>query len=183
MHQGHVGVVEVLDDGVGGPGNGNQHAQAGQNEENPARERDARLGAAVVPGAGGALHAAAGHGAGEPAHEDGQAHEGAGGLDVRGQGQHGVVCLTLHVTCGLVDAVHPDAFPLDLRGQDVAADEGRDLPLRQGSDGDRHDPAGHRAGEADQLHASVHHDDLLLCASSLSATGASYGISNVLSFF
>lgn len=167
MHQRHIGIVEILDDGVGGPGDGNQHTEAGEDEENPACERDARLGPAVVPGAGGALHAAAGHGAGEPSHKDGQTHEGPGRLDVGGQGQHGVVRLALHVARGLVDAVHPDALPLDLRGQDVAADKGRDLPLRQGRDGDGHDPAGHRAREADQLHASVHHDDKCLLDQSL----------------
>lgn len=162
MHQRHVGVVEILNYSVCSPGNRNQNAQACQNEKNPTGERDTRLGPPVVPGAGGALHAAAGHGAGEPAHEDGQTHEGASRLDVRRQGQQGVVCLTLHVTSGLVDTVHPDAFPLDLRGQNVAADEGRDLPLRQGSDRDRHDPAGHRAGETNQLHASVDHDGNLM---------------------
>lgn len=167
VHQGHVGVVEILDDRVSGPGNRNEHAQAGQNEEDPAGKGDGRLGPPVVAGAGGALHAAAGHGAGEPAHEDGQAHEGARRLDVWGQSQHWVVRLALHVASGLVDAGHPDAFPLDLWGQDVAADEGGDLPLRQGCDGDRHDPASHGAGEADQLHASVHHDDLLCVKSPL----------------
>lgn len=161
VHQGHVGVVEVLDDCVSCPGNGNEHAQASQNEEHPAWECDARLGSPVIPGAGGALHAAAGHSAREPTHEDGQTHEGACRLDVWGQSQHGVICLALHVAGGLVDAVHPDAFPLDLWSQDIVADEGRDLPLRQGCDGDRHNPASHSAGEADQLHASVHHDDLL----------------------
>lgn len=159
MHRGHLGVVEILDDRVSRPGNWNQHAQARQDEQDATEERDASLGPPIVASAGGALHAATGHGAGEPAHEDGQTHEGAGGLDVWRQGQHGVVRLTLHVTRGLVDAVHPDAFPPDLCRQDEAVNESRDLPLRQGRDGDGHDPASHRTGEADQLHPGVHHGD------------------------
>lgn len=168
---GHIGVVEFLDDGVGGPGNGNQNTQTGDDEENTAGKGDPGLGPAVVSGTGGALHAAAGHGAGEPAHENGQTHEGAGRLDVRRQGQHGVVGFTLHLARGLVDAAHPDAFPRDLRGQDVVADEGRDLPLRQGRHGDGHDPAGHRAGEADQLQPSVHHGRRILSTPSGSSPG------------
>lgn len=112
---------------------------------------------AIVPGAGGALHATARDGAGQPAQEDGNAHESPCRLYVRRQGQHGVVGLTLHVAGGLVDAIHPYPLPDDLGGEDVAAYEGRDLPLGQRGHRYSHYPSCHGAGKADQLHSSVHH--------------------------
>lgn len=113
---------------------------------------------AIVAGASGALHSATGHRAGQPAQEDGYAHKRARCLDVRRQRQQRVISLALHVPCGLVDAVHPDALPDDLRSEDVGPDEGRDLPLGQRGHGDSHHPSSDGAGEADELHPCIHHD-------------------------
>lgn len=47
----------------------------------------------------------------EEAGEDGEQREGATRLDVRRHGGGRCVCLALHLTCGLQDAVQPQTIP------------------------------------------------------------------------
>lgn len=74
-------------------------------------------------------------------HHDGDDDEGPGSLEVRAEGQHGIVDLTLHLACTLNNTVHPNPFPHGLRGDNVAPDKGADFPHGKGTSDNSADPA------------------------------------------
>ncbi|KAF3840981.1 hypothetical protein F7725_006843 [Dissostichus mawsoni] len=103
----HNGVVEVSDDSVGRPGHRDDAQDTTHDEEHTCSNGYFTLGLLIFNAVG------------------------------RGQSQHGVVDLALHLARALLHAVHPQALPIGLRRDNVASNESRHLPHGQGTDDDR----------------------------------------------
>lgn len=103
---GQDGAVEVPDDGVGRPADGDQDEDAGTNEDDPRSDGHLGFGAFILHKVG-ALASCDAHNDAEDGNDDGDDHEGSGGLEVLGQRQQRVVDLALHLACALRHAVHP----------------------------------------------------------------------------
>lgn len=165
-------VVEVPDGDVGGPADGDDDQQAGQQQPHAAHQVDLGFGVLVLDAGGevgAAEHDEEAEG-GQHAADDGH---GAGGLQVGGQHQDGVVVLALLLARALHHALHPQTLlgvlgHKDAIGQstkppepsnssenichhlsrhNVGANEGRHSPARK-SAGHHHadqsqDPEGH----------------------------------------
>ena len=155
---GDVGVVEIPDDGVGGPADGHQVQEPGDGEEGSGDAGDAGL-EAVYADAFGALDPEDAQSQSQTADQDGEDGEAPGRLHVAGQSQQAVVHLTLDLTRALHDAIHPQAFPDDLSSHYVVTDEGSDSPQRDGTDYRPTHPAHQGQDQAQQLHASGCHDE------------------------
>lgn len=106
---GHQGVVEVSHDDVGRPADGDDDQEAGQQQAYPGHQADLGLGVLVLHAGGevGAAEQDEQADAAEHAADDGH---GAGGLQVRGQHQQGVVALTLLLPGALHHTVGPQAL-------------------------------------------------------------------------
>lgn len=94
---------------MGGPADGDDDHEAGQQEAHPGHQADLWLGVFVLYAGGevGPAEQDEDAEAGEHAADDGQ---GAGGLQVRGQHQQGVVVLALLLAGTLHHAVRPQAL-------------------------------------------------------------------------
>ncbi|KAF3847342.1 hypothetical protein F7725_020370 [Dissostichus mawsoni] len=103
-------------------GHRDQLGQRGQDEGHPGSYHHPSLGRLVIHTVG-AFCPHNGHHDSHNAQHDGDDSKSAGGLEVCSESQHGVVDFTLHLTCALDHAVHPDAFPSGLRCDDVHPDE------------------------------------------------------------
>lgn len=124
---GQDGVVEVPDDGVGGPADGDQHQEASDDEDDPWSDGYFAL-LDFILNKVGAL--ATYHSEKDPEDPDNDCYddERSGGLQVLRQGQEGVIDLALHLTRALSYAVHPQTLPDHLSGDNVGPDKGRDFP-------------------------------------------------------
>lgn len=109
LSRGHQRVVEVSHDDVGGPADGDDHQEAGQQQAYPGHQADLGLGVFVLH-AGGEVGAAEQDEEAEAAEQAADDGHGAGGLQVGGQNQQGVVVLTLLLAGTLHHAVHPQAL-------------------------------------------------------------------------
>ncbi|KAG7224608.1 hypothetical protein INR49_011361, partial [Caranx melampygus] len=77
---------------------------------------------------------------------DGEDGEGPGGLQISGEGEEGLIRLTLDLPCALDHTGHPDALPDGLGGDDGAPYKGCDPPHGQyAADDDPAQPSRHRA--------------------------------------
>ncbi|TNN56567.1 hypothetical protein EYF80_033212 [Liparis tanakae] len=147
---GQEGVVEIPDDGVGGPADGDEDEHAGANEDNSSGDGHFGLGVLVVHEVG-ALASDNAQDDPEGRDDDGDDHKGPGRLEVLGQRQQGIVDLALHLARALRHAVHPQALPDDLRRHNVGSDEGCDLPHGQGAHNDGPQEANDAQGKAQHL--------------------------------
>ena len=125
---------------MGGPADGDEAEDSSHDEHNSGCDAHLALGRRILHTVG-ALPPGYREQDSHDTHDDGNDGEGPGGLEVRAEGQHGVVDLTLHLTCALHHAAHPDTLPGGLRGDDVAADESSDLPHGKGAHKDGTNPA------------------------------------------
>ncbi|KAI1903232.1 hypothetical protein AGOR_G00025100 [Albula goreensis] len=140
-------VVKVLDDGAGRPGDRHQGCKAREHEGDPGGQHDTSFDPGVVQ-AVGALGTHQEYEEAQAGQHDGDDHQAPGCLQVWGQVQQGIVDLTLHLPCALINAVHPQALPEDLRNHNVGPNEGRHPPHRQGTDYDGAHKTNHGHGDA-----------------------------------
>lgn len=164
---GQDGVVEVPDDGVGGPADGDQHQEASDDEDDACSDGHFAL-LHFILNKVGAL--AAHHSEEDPEDPDDDCYDDqrSGGLQVLRQRQEGVVDLALHLTRALSYAVHPQTLPDHLSGDNVGPDKGRDLPGGEGADDDAPQEADDGQGQTQDLSSRGHHAELC-CYLKLSA--------------
>lgn len=153
---GQDGVVEIPDDGVGRPADGDEDEHAGADEHDARCDGHLGFGRHVLHEVG-ALASRHPQDDPEGGHDDGHDHQGPGGLEVRLQGQQRVVDLALHLARALRHAVHPQALPDDLRRHNVGSDKGRDFPHRKGAHDDGPQEADYGQDEAQHLSSHRHH--------------------------
>lgn len=151
-------VVEIPDDGVGSPADGNEVQETGDGKKNTRDACDSGF-EAVYTYAFSALDSEDRQSQSQTTEQDREHSEATGCLHVTGQSQQAVVHLTLDLTRALHYAIHPKTFPDNLSRHDVVADEGRDAPQRDGTDYCPAHPAHNGHDEAQQLHASGCHDE------------------------
>jgi len=104
-----------------------------------------------------ALHPSDGNHESEERERRPSTHQASGHLQVRREGQHRVIDLTLCPDIGLPDAVHPQAFPNGLKYDDVVLDEGRHPPLRHARDSERPDHANASNKQPSNLQGTSNH--------------------------
>lgn len=150
-------VVEVTDDGVGNPADWNEPDGTREDEEEPSHQNNIALGLPAALRAPCALHPNNGNHESEEREHRPSAHQPSGCLQVRREGQHGVIDLTLHPDVGLPDAVHPQAFPNGLKHDDVVLDEGRHSPLGHARDSERPDHANATNEQPGNLQSTTNH--------------------------
>lgn len=149
-------VVEIPDDGVGGPADGHEVQKACDGKKATGDTSKPGL-EAVDAYAFGALDSEDAQGQSQTAEQDGEDGEAAGRLHVAGQSQQAVVHFALDLTCALHDAGHPEALPDDLRRHYVVTDERRDPPQGDGADYGPSHPANDGQDQTQQLHARGGH--------------------------
>lgn len=155
---GHDGVVEVPDDGVSRPAHWDEDKNASTDEDNPCGDDHSSF-ATLLRDEVGALPPSDGKDDSQNGHDDSDDHEGPSGLQILRQRQQGVVDLTLHLTCALHHAVHPQALPDDLRRDDVGSDEGGHFPHGEGAHQDGPHEANDAEDKAQHLTSHWHHDE------------------------
>lgn len=107
------GVVEVSHNVVGEPADGDDHQEAGQQQAHPGRQADLGLDVLVLH-AGGEVGPAEQDEEAEAAQHAADDGHGAGGLQIRGQHQHGVVALALLLAGTLHHTARPQAVVISL---------------------------------------------------------------------
>lgn len=150
------GVVEVLDDGVGGPADWDE-TQDSSNDEGDATGNSHFDLFALILHKVGALASIDSQDHCEQADDDGDDDQSSGGLQILGQCQHGVIDLTLHLACTLHDTGHPQPLPDDLRRHNVGSDECCYLPHGKGANNDGPQEANDAQAKAQHLAAHGHH--------------------------
>lgn len=159
MRCGHVRIVEIPDDGVGGPADGYKVEEPCDGEEGAGDASNAGLDA-VHADALGALDSEDAESQGDAADHDGEHGEASRSLHVTGQSQQAVVHLALDLTRALYDAIHPEALPDDLSRHYVVANEGGDPPQGERTHYRPAHPAHNGHDEAEQLHARGRHGEM-----------------------
>lgn len=106
---GDKGIVEVSHHDVCGPADGDDHQEAGEQQAHPGHQADLGLGVLVLY-AGGEVGPAEQDEEAEAAEHAGDDGHGAGGLQVTGQHQQGVIVLALLLAGALHHTVHPQAL-------------------------------------------------------------------------
>lgn len=154
----HVRVVEIPDNGVGGPADGHEVEEARDDKDGAGDAGQARLQTRVAH-ALGALDAQDAQGECQAAEEHREHGEATGRLHVAGQSQQAVIHLALDLTGALDDAVHPQALPRDLRRHNVVAYEGGDAPHGEDAHQKAANPADDGQDYAQKLHARGRHND------------------------
>lgn len=149
-------IIEIPDDGMGCPAHGHEVEEPCDGKKGTGDASEASLDT-VDANTFSALDSKDPESQSHTAHQDGEHGEAPGGLHVAGQGQHAVVHLTLDLTGALHNAIHPEAFPDDLSGDDVVTDEGSDSPQGDGADNCSTHPAHNGHDQTQQLHACSRH--------------------------
>lgn len=120
-------IVEIPDNTVSGPAHGDQKQNGSANEGDASGDHNSGFDALLLH-ASSALGPHDGEEKSEHSHHDSDDAQSPGRLQVRAEGQHGVVDFTLHLSGALYHTVHPDSLPYGLRCYNVHPDESGDLP-------------------------------------------------------
>lgn len=129
LRSGNDGAVELPNDGVCRPANGDELCQWRSDERHPRTNHHS--GFHPLPfSAVGALCPHHGNEDSHHSYDDGDDGESPGSLQVLRESQHWVVDFTLHLSRTLEHTAHPQTLPVHLSCDDVGANESSDPPHR-----------------------------------------------------
>lgn len=154
----HIGVIEILNDGMGRPADGYEDEEPCDDKEHARHAGQTRL-EAWEAHALGALDTQNTQRERQGADEQSENQKTPGGLHVTRKSQQAVIHLALNLPCALPDAIHPQALPCDLRRYNVVPDKGSDPPHGKDAHQEPANPADDGQDQAEQLHAGGCHDE------------------------
>lgn len=128
----HIGVIEILDDGMGRPADGYEDEEPCNEKKHTGHSCQACF-EAWEPHALCALDTQNTECECQGADEQSENRQTPGSLHVTRKSQQAVIHLALNLPCALPDAIHPQPLPCDLRCYNVVSNEGSDPPHGQGA--------------------------------------------------